>query len=474
MAVVLTFQGPHQEFYQDDSSEICLSGALSSGKTTVALAKDLDHLLRHDGMHAYIGRFSDTDCRTKLKPAFEEVILDRGVTFKWNSTELCYEFTNGSKCYAFGLKSADAMSRYAKLRGLGVSRLTIDQAEELLSDIALELRARLRQRGFPHALTLVCNPPNVDHWIAKQFPIDGSIKGRKLYELSLYDNAHNLPVETIATLERAYPPEHAKHATVIMGKRGLNVTGEPVYGDAFVRAVHVRSIKYDPDLPLLEAFDAGQRHPYWLVAQQPYAGGLHFLGGILGQELFLEDFTPIVLKYRNEWFPDLKPKQVKTCCTMSTPLDNVRFTSIDILRKAGFKPVWNEKGNSPDVVLALIERIAGYMRRRAANRQECLGVNNDETMWLRASREGIEPSPLVSQAFEAGYTWDEKLISVGSNEFKRPRGDQWFEFSMRCAEAIELNFGASRMTGAERDSRRSKYHDGFSSNSNSPTSWLGS
>lgn len=469
--MLLTFQGPHLEFLNDKTPEIQLAGALSSGKTTVALWKDLDYIRDYPGIHIFLCRYSDSDCKTKLKPAFEELCAMREEFPKWNSTELAYEFGNGSKVYCFGIRSVDALSRYAKLRGLGVSRITVDQAEELPSDIALEIRARLRQRNFPHQLTFVPNPPNVDHWLAKQFPVDNSIKGRRLYEISLYDNSHNLPPETVQTLERAYPPEHAKHCTVVMGKRGVNVTGEPVYGEAFVRKLHVRPIAFDINAPLLEAIDFGKKHPCWVVAQQPYAGGLSFLGGILGQEMFLEDFLGIVKQYREQWFPNMPKNGVRTCCTMSTPLQSVRFTGMSILREMGFDPIWNEHGNSPDVVLAVIERLAGYMRRRSASREESLGVNINEMSWLRASREGIEPCPFVSQAFEAGYVWDTHMISVGSNEFQRPKSDAWFEHGMRCAEAIELNFGADRITQQERERRYGK-PDRPPRHVDVPTGWM--
>jgi hypothetical protein len=69
--------------------------------------------------------------------------------------------------YAFGLKSPDYLSRYAKLRGLGVAGIYNDQTEELAGDFAGELRARLRQQAYPHQLLFCPNSPNVTHWLAK-------------------------------------------------------------------------------------------------------------------------------------------------------------------------------------------------------------------------------------------------------------------------------------------------------------------
>jgi hypothetical protein len=36
------------------------------------------------------------------------------------------------------------------------------------------------------------------------------------------------------------------------------------------------------------------------------------VGGILGQDMYLEDFLTLVLQYRSRWFP--RVCEVKTCC----------------------------------------------------------------------------------------------------------------------------------------------------------------
>src|SRR4029079_1345810 len=129
---------------------------------------------------------------------FEAVCQTAGSVPAWNAKELAYDFPNGSKCYAYGLKSPDALSRYSKMRGMGVAGIYNDQTEELPEDFSLELRLRLRQPGFPHQLIFSPNPPNVTHWLAQQFPPDNSKPNRKYYAISIHDNAHNLPPELLA------------------------------------------------------------------------------------------------------------------------------------------------------------------------------------------------------------------------------------------------------------------------------------
>ncbi len=452
----LSFQGVHAEIYADRTREIDAEGALSSGKTTLALAKELDFLLHDKGLHSFMFRYSDVDTKTKLRPAFEEVCMFQNVVVPpWNATEMCYDFDNTSKLYAFGIKAADRLSRYAKLRGLGVARIFSDQAEEVPGDMANELRARLRQRGHEHQLTFTPNPPNTRHWLTAQFPVDNSIPGRHYYGLSLYDNAHNLTPGTVEGLELAFPVEHAKHDVVILGKRGENVIGDPVYENAFSRRLHIRPLAYDATSTLYEAFDFGKNHPCWIAVQQQYTGGWNFLGGVIGENLFLEDFLPIVKQYRVKWFPGIDKTKTKCCCTASS-VSGGKYTGINILQDAGFRPEYRDNGNSPDVVWSVIQRLAAFMRRRGLNGDDSLGVNSDKEHWLKASAKGVEPCQFIAQAFESGYVWNEIPVSVNSNEIRRPQSDDWFEHGMRCAETIELHFGAEQLTPAQKDTRDEK------------------
>ncbi len=470
------YVGLHAEFLRDDSKEILLQGSLSCGKTTVALYKLISHLRDDPGLEAYLFRYSDDDLRTKLRPAFEKVCSQMGVYPAWENTEKCYVFANGSRCSAFGLRSVDAMSRYSKLKGLGVGEILGDEVQELPGDISLELRGRLRQPDHPHRLVFVCNPPPLRHWICDQFRDESTKEGiaynrerqRKVFTLSLYDNPF-LPAETLRTMEATYPPEHARYPTLIMGQRGADVIGDPIYGELFSVALHLRPITYDPDQIVFESFDFG-KDPCWVVAQKPLSGGLYCLGGILGQGMFLDDFLPIVKQYRAEWFPHMG--RVKTCCTASTKLTTHKLTQMNQLREHGFRPMWNEHANDPDVVIALIEKIASYMRRRSATGKEAFGVNNDESRWLVASSEGITYSPFMTGMCLNGYTWDLHTVSIGRNEMRQPRSDQWFEYPARCLEAIELNFGLTQELEQQAAARKKKHERDNLPKQYQPQGWM--
>lgn len=443
MGTPYAFAGIHEDILNDVTPELAIVGGRGSGKSTVCVTKEIRISKSSPGIIEFMFRFSQKDTETKLIPFYKEMLDHENEFPTWNDKENCFVFANGSMTYLFGLQTTSAAQRYEKIRGLKAARLYGDQSEAVPSDVGLELRASLRQQGFAHQLTFGANPPPESHWIARQFPVgvQHRYKNRKLYQLRIYDNPH-IPAETLREMELAYPPEHPNYRTLMLGQYGMSVTGEPIYGQTFKRAQHVRPIGYNDKGLLLEAFDFGKLNPCWIVAQRPYSGGLHFLGGIIGQELYLVDFLPIVQEYRSLWFPALKREQVKTCCTLSASRQTGNLVmGVQELKAAGFSPVWTEGGNSPDTVLALIERQANYMRRRGADGAELFGVNNAEDRWLKVSREGVDPSPFMAYAYEGGYAWSEKTVSVGRNEVKQPQSDEWFEFCMRCAEAIELNFG---------------------------------
>jgi hypothetical protein len=437
----MRWRGPIADFLRDETPEIDLEGALSSGKTTACLWKVFNSLHDKLGIHWWIGRYGDGETQTKVRPAFEQICQQAGSIPAWNAKELAYDFSNGSKCYAYGLKSPDALSRYSKMRGMGVAGIYNDQTEELPEDFSLELRLRLRQPGFPHQLIFSPNPPNVTHWLAQQFPTDNRFPGRKYYAISIHDNAHNLPAALLASALMAYPPEHAKHRSVILGLRGMNVMGEPVYKGAFIRAVHEIPVAYAPQLALEMALDFGKHHPCVIFRQVSPLGQVRFLGGILGQHLYLDDFIDIALTHRSQWFPN--PIEVKECCDPAGAADTSHGTegAVKTLRAKGVRPVSVPDSNSPAVRLSMIERMASQMRKRAADRSEAFVVNSDSERWLTISEQSTVPDRFLADGFEAGYVWDEHMVSVGNKQVRKARKDGWYEHGQNCAEYLELNFG---------------------------------
>lgn len=451
--VEMQWHGIVWDFMRDTTRYLDLEGAFRSGKTTAACWKVFASCVSSPGIHWLICRYGDGDTKSKLKPVFAAVCDQGGQVLTWHPDEHYYEFANGSRVYVMGLKAQDQVSRYAKLRGLTLAGIYVDQAEELPYDVYLELKGRLSQSGHAHQAIFTPNPPEHDHWLTREFPDDNRNRGHHYYCVSVYDNEHNLPPETIPGLLEAYPPGHVKHGPAVLGLRGLNVIGQPVYGAldprqpesaAFQRDRHERPLEMDRTLPLYEALDFGKHHPCVVWAQYTPWSELRILGGVMGQNLFLEDFAPIVQQYRARWFPD--PLEVATCCDPAGSHNNsqgVRSNGVEVLRSLGFAPAWKADSNTPDVRVAMVERIAGYMRRRTPQ-GEAFGV--DATRWMRITPSAVVPHRFLADGFQAGYVWDEHMVSVGNKQVRKPKKDGWYEHGQNCLEYLEHHFGGVQPT----------------------------
>jgi len=436
----MVWRGEVSRFLTDPTRLIDVEGAFRSGKTTAALWKVLTSCLDHPGIHWLVCRYSDGDTQTKLKPYWRAILTQCNIRPRWDAAELCDVLPNGSKVYIFGIKAQDQTARYGKLRGLTLAGIYNDQTEELPKDIFQEFLGRMSQKDQPHQLILTPNPPDENHWLCTEFPEDNSRPDRAYYSIPIHANAHHLSPDTIRNLEEAYPPSHPKHRSAVLGRRGLNVIGEPVYAGVFMRALHEGPTTYNRELPLDEAIDFGKHHPCVVWRQGTPGGGVVFLGGVMGQNMYLEDFLPIVLEHRSRWFPN--PVEVRSCCDPAGASDNshgVRDNGIRVLKDYGIVPRYVPNSNAPDVRLAMIERMAGLMRRRTGSGREAVRV--DDSRWVRVSKDDVTTWRFLADGFEAGYVWDEHMVSVGSKQVRKPKKDGWYEHGQNCAEYLELNFG---------------------------------
>lgn len=482
----MVWKGPVAEFLTDDTEQIDLEGAIRSGKTTAALWKVLNACLAHPGTRWLICRFGEEQTNTILRPAWEHICVEAGVPLRWEPHGRYFVLPNESQVYCFGLKAQSLTERYGKFRGKTLASIYVDQAEELPQDVYQELLGRLSQKGYPHQIIVTPNPMEEDSWLSREFPEGNHIRHRRYYRVSLYDNAHNLDRDTVERLERVYPPGHVKHRPMLLGMRGLNVIGDPVYGAldpsqpgtaAFQRSRHERPLDLDRDLPLYESIDYGKHHPCVVWAQYTPWGDLRVLGGVLGQHLYLEDFAPVVQQYRMRWFKDALG--VVTCCDPAGSHNNsqgVKANGVSVLIDHGFTPTYKGDSNSPAIRLAMIERIAGHMRRRSPS-GEAFGI--DRERWYRISATSAIQHQFLADGCEAGYVWDQHLISVGNKQMRRPNKDGWYEHGQNCVEYLEHNFGgvqptveqSMRRATSVRDKetrRRQKDHDPYDARMRKP------
>ena len=436
----MVWRGKQAEVMRCQAREMDVEGAVRSGKTTVCLWKEFKFANEFPGINILLCRWSDENTFGQLKPLWDEICYAAGVEQTWNARESCYDWLNGSRIYVRGLMTSQEKQKYSKFRGLTLARVYGDQGEEIDEDVYRELAIRLSQLGFPHQITI--SPQSVDegHWINDVFPVEGGDPKRQYFSLSTYDNEHNLPAEYIDDLTRQFPADHPKHRTMVLGLRGMNVTGVPVYAGAFSRELHQRPVTYDPLLPVEVGIDFGKKHPCIVARQVSALGQVRMLCGIMGQDLYLHDFVPMVTKRLGAWFPDADVRWAGDPAGSADTSQGTKGAGKILKNDFGIVVKFSKHANTPTARLGSIEQLAGLMRRRLSDGSEGFVVNSAKDRWIRISKRGPVQDRFLAAALEAGYVWDKHTISVNNKQVKRPKKDGWYEHGCNCAEYLGITF----------------------------------
>ena len=431
-----------------DERFVDIEGALRAAKTWTILIAFRAVLEEQAGLKAFIARWTEGDLNQKLLPDWRDVCALMGLPpGTWNSRESCYDFDNGSRLYGVHLKTGSVVNRYRTVRGLTVARGFIDQLEEVPEDVYDEAALRLSQPGYAQQIVVAPNPVPETHWIAQRFPVTNTRPGHRYVRLTMRDNAHNLDAATITAAEALYPVGHPLRRVKLEGRRGLDVRGKPVYAGAFVRDRHVAAdrLPINLELPLYEAYDYGFHHPCVLWYQWAPWGHLRILGGVMGSDLHLDAFLPIVERYRSLWFP--QRLRLEATCDPAGANENaqgLRGTPVGLLRDwyqehgerdqfgQAVSPLYRADANVPERRVAANQRAATYMRRQV-NGQEAFLV--DPERWVLVALGEEKTDSFFIDGLEAGYVLeDDPRHSSKLGTFWVPKKDGWFEHPQNCFE----------------------------------------
>jgi terminase large subunit-like protein len=435
--------------YAAEARFVDAEGAFRSAKTWTALIKIRLQLESAPGIRWAMARWTEDDLHQKLIPDWRNVCALMGLSHgTWNTQESCFDFPNGSRIYAVHLKSSQITGRYSKVRGLTVAGFYIDQLEEVPEDVYEEAALRLSQPGFPQQMIVTPNPVPDTHWIARKWPIDNRRQDHQYLSLSIWDNAHNLSSETIRAAETLYPVGHPARRTKLEGRRGMDVRGVPVYTGAFVRTRHVpiEGVAFNRQLPLGEAYDFGFHHPAIVFYQWAPWGWLRVLGGVMGQDMHIDEFLPIVERYREKWFGDVS--FIQATCDPAGANENaqgVRGKPVGILRnwyrehgKRTVVPQYKASANMPENRRAAIDIAATYMRHQSLDHSECFQVDPERWALVIRDEAGRQEERFDSyfvDGLELGYVLEEEARhSTKLGTFYVPQKDGWFEHPMNCFE----------------------------------------
>lgn len=414
-----------------------IEGGVRSGKSSVAAVKLCEYARLYPGIQMAACRWSQDALDAQVRPLWRDWAKRLGLVLRWHADEEYDEIVGtGSRVYLRALKASDDASRYAKLAGMTLGVLWIDQPEEVPKDVAeAYVPARLSQPKYPHEAWYTPNPPGQSHWLTEMFPEKNAAAHHHYFRTSVYDNRANLGEAYILDLETAYPVGTALRRRFVDGRRGLAAVGEPVYQGYFSRKLHESELAViNPEVPVCESWDFGHHHPAVAWLQFLPQGRVQILGGVMGESLFLEDFVPEVLKIRGEWCQgamEFKTTGDPAGTMMSS--QGVNKSAADVLRAHGIHIHVNKGANHPQARNAAIQSIAGYLRRMTPQgpafqiNPRCLIVGKGYQRY----------SPEIADGLEAGYVWSDDY----DKNTRKPKKDGWYDHFGNVLEYAFLKFG---------------------------------
>lgn len=422
------------EFLKCTDRYVDFEGAIRAGKTTPLVWKIINYCIDFPGIQCMLTRWTQDSLDAILKPKFYEECPPE-LLGHWNAKEEYQDFTNGSRLYLRSLKTSDDAARYQKISGLTLGVIGVDQPEEIPEDVYMALKGRLSQPGFPQQLVICPNPPSPNHWLVSEFPEDNHIQGHKYLCTTVYDNRAILGDDYISELEREYPAGHVLRRRFIEGKRGLSITGQPVYGHVFSRHLHVGEMEYLPDYPLIESWDFGQKHPAVTWHQFLPWGWWNILGDWMGSRQFLDEAVPAIAARRTELFSNLT--KIRVCCDPAGANyagQGIRTTGVDVLNQhlrmtfgASCAAQFVTKANTPAVREWCLQQIAGYMGRLIQGRPALM----------------VHPrAEVLIDGFEAGYVYDDRrTVNAQLPNVRKAKKDGYYDHEQNTVEYAVLTYG---------------------------------
>lgn len=460
--------GPQLEILEAVERCVLAEGSPRSAKSWGAAFKIWILALSHPGIQIIYGREQD-----KGLPALRDIWSKVGAFFPsylhptWNTATQSFDFPAppdtpepppgdhyGSRVYLMSFRSAEATQFHAAYKSKTVAVVVVEEASEIGPRRYKGLRERLSQArtpwgtpyDYPLQILLVTNCVDEDHWLAKEedgFPLVGDVcvkPGHRYIRADLYSNAHNLGPHVLAGYEADYPPEHPERRTIIEGRRGLTILGEPVYKRQFKRGTHVAPVSFNPYYPLLEGWDFGQEKPavvWWQYLS--HLSAIRLLGAVKGSEVYLETFAPRVLEIRRRLFPHAT--EIRSHCdpTGETGNQGLERTAVAVLHQLGIPAAFDPNANQPPVRDKAIQTIGGYMLRQAVDGTPAflMAPTCIELVWQGESL--IEqPSDIHVRSFEAGYIWDDKAPSERYPNLRRPKKGTRYDDLQNAGEYIVI------------------------------------
>jgi hypothetical protein len=146
----------------------------------------------------------------------------------------------------------------------------------------------------------------------------------------------------------------------------------------------------------------------------------------MGASMFIEDFCPVALQYRAQWF--LGVLEVRSTGDPAREAFSPHGVDLQCFSTA------NRVGRRD----MAIQTAAGCMRRLTPQ-GPAFRVTPQVVV---VTKRGSTSTPVLVDGFEAGYVWDSKSTKGTANpDTRRPLKDGYYDYGQNCVEYIALMFG---------------------------------
>ena len=238
-------------------------GGFGAGKTYVCAMKALALAAANPGLPGLLLAPTQRMAEEVTGEILLELLAKYQVPHEYRVSTAKVTFPWGSQ---IRLRSAD---RPGRIKGLNLAWAGLDEAAQMKEAAWQILLSRVRHPLARQRQIFITTTPEGFNWVYWRF-IEAPMAESQVFFAPTRENIF-LDPQYMRRLEEIYPPLLAQQ---YLEGQFVNATSGRVY-PAFDRRLHLRLLKYDPDLPLCLAADFNVNPMVWLIIQ--HEGGRIFV-----------------------------------------------------------------------------------------------------------------------------------------------------------------------------------------------------
>lgn len=297
---------------------VLLYGGAGSGKTSCALAYQLNLLLKYATARALCIRRTSRDLKDTIYKDVIKFLNDFGINFDKNDNNTSIRLENDSE---FIMRSDKSLTpgKTNTSRALGGTMFTtalVEEADtvsiETVSAIPHRLRQNVGSEAFRRVIFYTCNPPSKGHWIHDLFfkkhnPDDPASTHRAIH-CDIRHNRKYLPVGYIEGVHEEYKDDEGMLARFFDGQFAPDTRGDVMFKQSFNRKIHVAPSPFTADwnksYPMQRGWDFGHRGNSMVICQDdPDRQQIRVYAAELERFVMFDDFSNRKISWCYRMFP---------------------------------------------------------------------------------------------------------------------------------------------------------------------------